>query len=67
MQRLDLTNNDLNSLPPGLGALGGLNALALEGNPLRSVRRDIISRGTAAILKHLRYGLACVEAGAVKR
>ena len=32
---LDLTNNDLASLPPQLGLMTSLRALPLSGNPLR--------------------------------
>ncbi|XP_070564294.1 leucine-rich repeat-containing protein 40-like [Ptychodera flava] len=54
LQRLDLTNNDITSLPYKMGNLANLKSLVLDGNPLRSVRRDIVNRGTQAILKHLR-------------
>lgn len=54
LQRLDLTNNDLSSLPYKLGTLANLKSLILEGNPLRSIRRDIINRGTMGLLKYLR-------------
>jgi hypothetical protein len=37
-----------------LGFLPHLQCLQLEGNPLRSVRRDIIQCGTARLLKFLR-------------
>ena len=54
LQRLDLTNNDLSGLPPNLGTIQGLKAIVLDGNPLKTIRRDIISAGTVAIIKHLR-------------
>ncbi|XP_048457834.1 leucine-rich repeat-containing protein 40 isoform X2 [Rhincodon typus] len=54
LERLDLTNNDISSLPYGLGNLPKLMSLLLEGNPLRSIRRDIINRGTQELLKYLR-------------
>lgn len=54
LERLDLTNNNLSSLPYSLGTLPHLKFLAIEGNPLRSVRRDIIQRGTVQLLRWLR-------------
>jgi len=41
-------------LPDTLGFLPHLQSLQLEGNPLRSVRRDIIQCGTVRLLKYLR-------------
>uniref|UniRef100_A0A669DBJ7 Leucine-rich repeat-containing protein 40 n=1 Tax=Oreochromis niloticus TaxID=8128 RepID=A0A669DBJ7_ORENI len=43
LTRLDLTNNDITSLPASLSLLPNLNVLLLEGNPLRGIRRDILS------------------------
>ncbi|GCB69992.1 leucine-rich repeat-containing protein 40 [Scyliorhinus torazame] len=54
LERLDLTNNDISSLPYALGSLPVLKSLLLEGNPLRTIRRDIIKRGTQELLKFLR-------------
>ncbi|XP_051753086.1 leucine-rich repeat-containing protein 40 [Ctenopharyngodon idella] len=54
LERLDLTNNDISSLPCGLGALPKLKFLALEGNPLRTIRRDLLTKGTGELLKYLR-------------
>lgn len=61
LRRLDellLANNDLSSLPPQLGTLTSLRALTLEGNPLKSIRRPVIERGTPAVLEWLRSRLA---------
>ncbi|KAI5109366.1 leucine-rich repeat-containing protein 40, partial [Silurus meridionalis] len=54
LERLDLTNNDLNSVPCGLGTLPKLKSLSLEGNPLRTIRRDLLNKGTSELLKYLR-------------
>ncbi|KAF7253725.1 Leucine-rich repeat-containing protein 40 [Varanus komodoensis] len=54
LERLDLSNNDINSLPYKVGNLSQLKFLALEGNPLRTVRRDVLQKGTQEILKYLR-------------
>jgi hypothetical protein len=47
----------LSRLPHALGFLPHLQSLQLEGNPLCSVRRDIIQCGTARLLKFLRENL----------
>ena len=36
-----------------MGSMETLQSLQLDGNPLRSLRRDIVSRGTAELLKYL--------------
>ncbi|XP_075792343.1 leucine-rich repeat-containing protein 40 isoform X2 [Pelodiscus sinensis] len=54
LERLDLTNNDISSLPYTLGNLPQLKLLAVEGNPLRAIRRDILQKGTQELLKYLR-------------
>lgn len=41
-------------LPPSLALLPGLSVLLLEGNPLRGIRRDILTKGTMELLKYLR-------------
>ena len=47
-------NNDLNKLPNLLGFHKKLSMLSVEGNPLKSIRRAVIEKGTIAILKFLR-------------
>ncbi|XP_034567566.1 leucine-rich repeat-containing protein 40 [Notolabrus celidotus] len=54
LTRLDLTNNDISTLPASLSLLPNLNVLLLEGNPLRGIRRDILTKGTNELLKYLR-------------
>ena len=41
---LDASNNDLADVPAALGYLPKLHRLALDGNPLRAVRRDVVRR-----------------------
>ncbi|XP_036610893.1 leucine-rich repeat-containing protein 40 isoform X3 [Trichosurus vulpecula] len=54
LERLDLSNNDISSLPHTLGNLPRLQFLALEGNPLRTIRRELLNKGTQEVLKYLR-------------
>ncbi|KAF2314318.1 hypothetical protein GH714_025339 [Hevea brasiliensis] len=55
LTELDLSDNNISALPPELGLLEpSLQALRLGGNPLRSIRRTILDRGTKAVLKYLK-------------
>ncbi len=54
LERLDVSNNDLSTLPFTLGTLPHLKSLQVDGNPMRSIRRDIIQRGTNGLLKYLK-------------
>ncbi|XP_023194680.1 leucine-rich repeat-containing protein 40 isoform X3 [Xiphophorus maculatus] len=55
LTRLDLTNNDIStSLPASLSLLPNLKVLLLEGNPLRGIRRELLTKGTGDLLKYLR-------------
>ncbi|KAM4628529.1 leucine-rich repeat-containing protein 40 [Polymixia lowei] len=54
LTRLDLTNNDISTLPASLSLLPNLKMLLLEGNPLRGIRRDLLTKGTNELLKYLR-------------
>ncbi|KAG8197757.1 hypothetical protein JTE90_006803 [Oedothorax gibbosus] len=54
LERLDISNNALTNLPYTLGTLPHLKFLAIDGNPMRSIRRDIIQRGTVQLLRWLR-------------
>jgi len=51
--RLDLASNDINKVDPEISLMPNLKVIALEGNPIKSIRRDIINRGSAAVLKFL--------------
>ena len=42
LERLDVTNNDLAGLPFSLGVLPHLKAVQLDGNPMKTIRRDIM-------------------------
>jgi len=54
LRAIDASNNNLAELPCSLGSLPKLQRLVLDGNPLRSVRRDIIERGCDAVKAFLR-------------
>ncbi|GKV15919.1 hypothetical protein SLEP1_g26649 [Rubroshorea leprosula] len=55
LTELDLSDNNISALPPELCLLEpNLQALRLDGNPLRSIRRAVLDKGTKAILKHLK-------------
>lgn len=56
LDELHLMNNDLVGLPPTLGLLP-LRALTLEGNMIKTIRRPILDRGTAAVLAYLKERL----------
>ncbi|ELU16143.1 hypothetical protein CAPTEDRAFT_182426 [Capitella teleta] len=58
LERLDLTNNNISALPYELGTLPNLKSIVLDGNPLKSIRRDIIMRGTNELKKYLRSRMA---------
>lgn len=55
LQELRFSDNNISLLPPELGLLEPtLQVLQLDGNPLRSIRRTILDRGTKAILNYLK-------------
>ena len=60
LERIDLTNNNVSGLPYALGSMN-LKALTIDGNPMRGIRRDIIARGTQAILEYLRSRMPVPE------
>ncbi|XP_013382592.1 leucine-rich repeat-containing protein 40 [Lingula anatina] len=62
LERLDLCNNDISSLPYEMGNMNKLKAIILDGNPLKSIRRDIVMRGTNELKKYLRSRIATEEA-----
>ncbi|XP_060073682.1 leucine-rich repeat-containing protein 40-like [Ylistrum balloti] len=53
LERLDLSNNNLPGLPFTLGLIVSLKSIVLDGNPMKSIRRDIIMRGTMELKKYL--------------
>jgi len=53
LNALTLINNDLEKLPPLLGNHKKIRSLTLEGNPLKTIRRTVILKGTDAIMGSL--------------
>ncbi|XP_023163462.2 leucine-rich repeat-containing protein 40 isoform X6 [Drosophila hydei] len=53
LNRLDVTNNSISVLPVTLSSLAHLISLQVDGNPIKTIRRDILQCGTARILKTL--------------
>lgn len=51
---LDLSNNNLNHIPPTLGNMTQLINLSLHGNCFKSPRIQILEKGTASVLSYLR-------------
>ena len=56
LQVLDVSGNEIHHLEPRLGLLGaeGLRSLMIGGNTFRVPRRDILDKGTQAVLTWLR-------------
>eukprot|EP00096_Caligus_rogercresseyi_P008957 TRINITY_DN2947_c0_g1_i1.p1 TRINITY_DN2947_c0_g1~~TRINITY_DN2947_c0_g1_i1.p1 ORF type:complete len:639 (-),score=176.94 TRINITY_DN2947_c0_g1_i1:1306-3222(-) len=57
LERLDLANNRLSDIPPIIGTLPNLMSLVVEGNSIKTIRRDILNRGAQGLLKYLRSRL----------
>ena len=51
---LDLSNNDIQQVPPELGTLTQIRSLQLEGNSFRVPRPQILVKGTQSIMSYLR-------------
>jgi Leucine-rich repeat (LRR) protein len=51
---LDLSNNNIKSVPPVLGNMTKITTLLLHGNSFRAPRHQILESGTASIMSYLR-------------
>lgn len=49
LKTFDVSNNDLAELPAALGYLPELHRLVVDGNPLRTVRRSLLSGGASSL------------------
>ncbi|XP_043465463.1 leucine-rich repeat-containing protein 40-like isoform X2 [Leptopilina heterotoma] len=54
LEHLDLSHNNISSIPNCIGIMPNLHNFIVEGNKLQNVRRDIVQLGTPRILRHLR-------------
>ena len=50
---LNVVNNEIGKLPYNLGIHKNLKNSQVNGNPLKSIRRAVIDRGTTGLLKYL--------------
>jgi Leucine-rich repeat (LRR) protein len=51
--QLTLTNNDINRLPHLIGFHKNIRNIQVDGNPLKSIRRAIIDKGSQGIVQYL--------------
>ena len=54
IQQFGLSNNNITKLPGNMFKCDNLKTLSLEGNAIKSIRYDIIAKGTGAILDFLK-------------
>ena len=67
LQRCDLSNNDLSTLPPRMGLLKDLSAIVLDGNPMKGIRREIVLKGTKELLAYLKSRLTETDVLSLQR
>ena len=54
LQQFSLKNNSITKVPCNLFKMEKLKTFSLEGNPIKSIRYDIIQKGTGAVLDFLK-------------
>ena len=64
LQTLDISMNDVSSLPPDLARLPLLQNLTIAGNPIRSIPHSVQQRGATAVIDLLRKRLPESAGGA---
>ncbi|KAA0160676.1 hypothetical protein FNF28_05375 [Cafeteria roenbergensis] len=64
LRELVVENNAIRRLPPALGLARSLRDLRAAGNPQRAVRHDILARGGAAVMEHLRAKVSAEDLAA---
>lgn len=63
LERLNAANNDISGVPLFLGCMTNIKSLQLEGNPMRSLRKDLLLRGTKELLRYFRERAGVDESG----
>uniref|UniRef100_A0A914UW58 Leucine-rich repeat-containing protein 40 n=1 Tax=Plectus sambesii TaxID=2011161 RepID=A0A914UW58_9BILA len=58
LERLNLERNDISNVPPTLSLLPHLKTLIMSNNPIKTIRRDILQRGSSELLKYLKTRIA---------
>ena len=51
---LDFSNNDISDLPAAVGYMPSLQRFAIEGNPIRTIRRTLLTQSTEDLKKYLK-------------
>jgi len=51
---IDITNNNVTDIPASLGYNKALQRLQIEGNPIRTIRRTLLTQSTEELKKYLR-------------
>ncbi len=54
LEYLDLRNNSLKQIPPEIGLMPALKKIFLEGNMLKGMPSELYTKGSLAILNHLK-------------
>lgn len=63
---IDITNNNISDIPASLGYNKSLQRFQIEGNPIRTIRRTLLTQSTEDLKKYLRTrGAALVNTPAV--
>jgi Leucine-rich repeat (LRR) protein len=51
---LDFSNNNINDLPASIGWMNAVQRFGAEGNPIRSIRRTVLTQSTVELKNYLR-------------
>ena len=67
LKTLSISNNELADVDPRISVLDSLTRIALEGNPLRSLKPAVRSAGAVELKKYLKNRLGDKEIAAEER